>query len=145
MAQNVLITGGTGFIGSYVADEPIQRGYRVRALDNLSVQVHGPGKKRPAYLHPEGELVVGEVRDPEAVRRRAPPEKPPADPLYLHQQSLRVVAGNSSGQERHPCGAGRVRDALADLCRRRPGIFLAKKKTVLAVREPSQASKANSY
>jgi dTDP-L-rhamnose 4-epimerase len=68
MQPHVLITGGAGFIGSHVADELIARGYRVRALDDLSPQVHGPGQRRPAYLHPDVELVVGDVRDPHAVR-----------------------------------------------------------------------------
>jgi len=68
MQPHVLITGGAGFIGSHVADELIARGYRVRALDNLSPQVHGPGQRRPAYLHPDVELVVGDVRDPHDVR-----------------------------------------------------------------------------
>jgi dTDP-L-rhamnose 4-epimerase len=69
MIRQVLITGGAGFIGSHVADELLARGYRVRALDNLSPQVHGDGAARPPYLHEDVELVVGDVRDPDAVRR----------------------------------------------------------------------------
>lgn len=65
--HKVLITGGAGFIGSHLADELSKHGYRVRALDDLTPQVHGPGKKRPAYLAKEVELVVGDVRDREAV------------------------------------------------------------------------------
>jgi dTDP-L-rhamnose 4-epimerase len=38
-------------------------------LDALLPQVHGEGLQRPAYLHPEVELQVGDVREPEAVRR----------------------------------------------------------------------------
>lgn len=67
--RTVLITGGAGFIGSHVADELIARGYRVRALDNLTPQVHGEGRRRPAYLAREVELQVGDVRDRAAVRR----------------------------------------------------------------------------
>src|SRR5690349_6801481 len=67
--KRVLITGGAGFIGSHLADELLRHGYRVRGLDNLSPQVHGPGRRRPAYLHPDVELVVGDVRDPKAVGR----------------------------------------------------------------------------
>jgi dTDP-L-rhamnose 4-epimerase len=63
-----LITGGAGFIGSHLADELLEHGYRVRALDNLAEQVHGPGAARPGYLHPDVELVRGDVRDPAAVR-----------------------------------------------------------------------------
>lgn len=39
----------------------------MRALDNLSPQVHGEAL-RPGYLHPEVELVRSDVTDPEAVR-----------------------------------------------------------------------------
>lgn len=67
--QQVLITGGAGFIGSHVADELLGRGYRVRALDNLAPQVHGAERQRPAYLDRDVELIVGDVRDPDAVRR----------------------------------------------------------------------------
>jgi dTDP-L-rhamnose 4-epimerase len=69
MGQKVLITGGAGFIGSHLADELLRHGYAVRALDNMSEQVHGPSTTRPDYLHPDVELVRGDVRDPEAVRR----------------------------------------------------------------------------
>jgi dTDP-L-rhamnose 4-epimerase len=67
--RQVLITGGAGFIGSHLADELLARGYRVRALDNLSPQVHGESAARPAYLNPDVDLVIGDVRDPAAVRR----------------------------------------------------------------------------
>jgi dTDP-L-rhamnose 4-epimerase len=68
MTKQILITGGAGFIGSHLADELIEHGYRVRALDNLSPQVHGKSAQRPDYLHPQVELIVGDVRDPAAVR-----------------------------------------------------------------------------
>jgi dTDP-L-rhamnose 4-epimerase len=67
--QKVLITGGAGFIGSHVADELLAQGYRVRVLDTLAAQVHGDGGRRPDYLDREVEVVVGDVTDPEAVRR----------------------------------------------------------------------------
>lgn len=67
MGKTVLITGGAGFIGSHVADELLEHGYHVRALDSLSEQVHGPGKKRPVYLNPQVDLRVGDIRDREAV------------------------------------------------------------------------------
>src|SRR5215831_3647272 len=67
--KHILVTGGAGFIGSHLADELLQHGYRVRVLDNLSVQVHGPERKRPSYLNPDVELLVGDIRDPDAVRK----------------------------------------------------------------------------
>ena len=66
--MQILITGGAGFIGSHLADDLMTRGHRVRALDNLSPQVHG-AVERPAYLSADVELVRGDVRDPDAVRR----------------------------------------------------------------------------
>jgi dTDP-L-rhamnose 4-epimerase len=69
MGKHVLITGGAGFIGSHLADQLLSQGHRVRALDNLSPQVHGQGSRRPDYLDPEVELLVGDVRDPSACRR----------------------------------------------------------------------------
>jgi dTDP-L-rhamnose 4-epimerase len=71
--KTVLITGGAGFVGSHVADELLAHGYRVRALDNLSPQVHGAEGSsdclRPEYLHPDVELIDGDIRDGQAVRR----------------------------------------------------------------------------
>lgn len=68
MSGRVLITGGAGFIGSHLADELLEHGYHVRTLDNLSEQVHGADPVRPAYLHPDVELVRGDICDPAAVR-----------------------------------------------------------------------------
>jgi dTDP-L-rhamnose 4-epimerase len=68
-AKRILITGGAGFIGSHLADELLAQGYRVRALDCLAPQVHGSDARRPAYLSRDVELLVGDVRDPQAVRR----------------------------------------------------------------------------
>lgn len=41
MKENVLITGGAGFIGSNLALKLIELGYSVTVLDNLSTQIHG--------------------------------------------------------------------------------------------------------
>jgi dTDP-L-rhamnose 4-epimerase len=67
MSKKVLITGGAGFVGSHLADDLLARGYQVRALDALSPQVHGENG-RPDYLHPDVELINGDVRDGDAVR-----------------------------------------------------------------------------
>jgi dTDP-L-rhamnose 4-epimerase len=67
--RKVLITGGAGFIGAHLADELCAKGYEVRALDNLSEQVHGSARSRPSYLNEDVELIVGDVRDPAAVRK----------------------------------------------------------------------------
>jgi dTDP-L-rhamnose 4-epimerase len=68
-SMQILITGGAGFIGSHLADALLHRGHRVRALDNLSSQVHGADAERPPYLNADVELQRGDVRDVDAVRR----------------------------------------------------------------------------
>lgn len=69
MKKRVLITGGAGFIGAHTANELLSSGYSVRALDSLVTQVHGAEQKRPAYLAPEVELIVGDIRDSRALSR----------------------------------------------------------------------------
>jgi dTDP-L-rhamnose 4-epimerase len=68
MNKKVLITGGAGFIGSHLSDELLEKGYEVRVLDNLCEQVHGKNCKRPEFLNPEVELIVGDVRYPKKVK-----------------------------------------------------------------------------
>lgn len=69
MSRRALITGGAGFIGSHVADELLSRGFAVRVLDALLPQLHGPERRRPAYLDANIELIPGDIRDREVVRR----------------------------------------------------------------------------
>lgn len=56
----ILVTGGAGFIGSYITDELIKEGYDVRIFDNLDHQVH-PESKRPYYLNPKAEFLLGDM------------------------------------------------------------------------------------
>lgn len=65
--RNVLVTGGAGFVGSYLVDALVARGDRVRVFDNLDPQVHGPEREAPPWLSPGAELVVGDMRDARAV------------------------------------------------------------------------------
>src|SRR5262245_13462940 len=69
MTEKILITGGAGFIGSHLADELLAHGYDVRVLDNLSPQVRMTKYKRPPYLHPEVELISGDICNADVVRR----------------------------------------------------------------------------
>jgi dTDP-L-rhamnose 4-epimerase len=65
--SSILITGGAGFIGSHLTDELLRHGYDVRVLDSLVGQVHGDST-HPSYLSPDAELLIGDMRDRDAVR-----------------------------------------------------------------------------
>ena len=69
MSEHVLVTGGAGFVGSHLVDALITRGHRVRVLDSLAPQVHGPDGQLPAYWNSRAELVLGSVTDPRVVAR----------------------------------------------------------------------------
>jgi UDP-glucose 4-epimerase len=49
----ILVIGGSGFLGSHVADALSETGYRVRILDRVA----------SAYLRPDQEMVVGDILD----------------------------------------------------------------------------------
>lgn len=62
VSESILLTGGAGFIGRHLAHALLTRGYRVRVLDSLIEQVHGPGAHSPVF-DAEVEFLKGDVRD----------------------------------------------------------------------------------
>ena len=65
MALKVLVTGGSGFIGSGVVKGLLQRGHTVRVLDDNS---RGSPRRLTDVVN-DIEFIQGDVRDPEAVDR----------------------------------------------------------------------------
>ncbi len=68
MPENILITGGAGFIGRAVCRELLKRGHQVRVLDSLIEQVHGD-RERPEDLPQDVELIRADVRNGDAVAK----------------------------------------------------------------------------
>ncbi len=56
--MRVLVTGGSGFIGSHLTEALLSRGYSVRVLDNLS-------SGRREWTPPEADFFEGDIRDPQ--------------------------------------------------------------------------------
>jgi dTDP-L-rhamnose 4-epimerase len=67
MAEKILVTGGAGFIGSFLVDALVEQGHDVRIYDALVPQVHGAEQTLPDYVNPDAEFVKGDVRDREAL------------------------------------------------------------------------------
>jgi dTDP-L-rhamnose 4-epimerase len=67
MNKNILITGGSGFIGSRLALKLLEKGYVVSVLDCLSSQIHGncPSKTSPLFISIKDKVrfFLGDVRD----------------------------------------------------------------------------------
>lgn len=59
--SKILVTGGAGFIGSFLVDELIHEGHSVTIFDNLERQVH-KGKK-PPYLNKRAKFIKGDIRN----------------------------------------------------------------------------------
>jgi dTDP-L-rhamnose 4-epimerase len=65
MSRVVLVTGGAGFVGSFVCERLIAQGFAVRVLDNLDPQVH----QGPPAIAPGVEFLRGDVRDADTCAR----------------------------------------------------------------------------
>jgi nucleoside-diphosphate-sugar epimerase len=64
--KKVVVTGSAGFIGGYIVEELLAKGYSVVGVDNYSK--YGPVKK--SYDdNPDYELVVGDVQDVELMEK----------------------------------------------------------------------------
>lgn len=119
MTPTVLITGGAGFIASHCAALLLREGCAVRALDNLDAQIHGPGRRPPAYLDKRVELIVGDIRSPRMIRRAL------ADVDAVIHLAARVGVGQSMYQvadytDVNSRGTAVLLEAMVERARRRP-------------------------
>ncbi len=60
--KKILVTGGAGFIGSFLVDKLVENGHRVTIYDNLDPQVH-PGSRMPDFVNPHANFMQADVRD----------------------------------------------------------------------------------
>src|SRR5690349_3846527 len=65
MTHKVLVTGGTGFIGSALVKALLRAGHAVRTLDNDS----RGGVRKLGEAAADVERLTGDIRDADAVRR----------------------------------------------------------------------------
>ena len=74
--MNILITGGSGFIGSNLALSLISQGHEVTVLDNLSTQIHGNAPEITSSLYcsikDKVNFVFGSVTDIDAWKKALP-------------------------------------------------------------------------
>ena len=87
--QNILVTGGAGFIGSNLVDQLLREGHRVRVFDALL----RPGSElNLAWLnkrHPNLEFIQGDVRDAKLVKGAA------ADAELIYHLAAQVAVTSS--------------------------------------------------
>jgi dTDP-L-rhamnose 4-epimerase len=61
MKKKIIVTGGAGFIGSFLVDELVDKGHTVKILDNLEEQVHQG--IYPSYVNKNAEFIKADVRN----------------------------------------------------------------------------------
>jgi UDP-glucose 4-epimerase len=86
--MNILVTGGTGFIGSHTCVELLERGHDVVILDNLSNSKADVVERITRITGRAPKLVVGDVRSQEVVRDLLQAERIEA---VIHFAALKAV------------------------------------------------------
>ncbi|MCX6906453.1 MAG: GDP-mannose 4,6-dehydratase [Verrucomicrobia bacterium] len=111
MSKRILVTGGAGFIGSFLVDELVRRGHDVTIFDNFEPQVHG--RKRPDYLNKGARYIKGDVTNMPALKKVVLPAE-----VIFHEAAM-VGVGQSQYQIRrytevNVLGTANLLDILAN-------------------------------
>jgi UDP-glucose 4-epimerase len=85
MMKKILITGGAGFIGSWISDLYIKKGYRVIVVDNLSHRTSDP-------LNEKAKLYKADINNLNHLKEIFRKEKPQ---IVNHHAAIATVAGSS--------------------------------------------------
>jgi len=97
MKYKILVTGGAGFIGSFLVDKLVEEGHEVVILDNLEPQVHQGNV--PAYLNKSAKFVQGSVLDYDLFKDTV------SDVDVVFHEAAMVGVGQSMYQVRRYVGA----------------------------------------
>src|SRR5262245_12970842 len=95
--KRILITGGAGFVGSFLVDRLIDHGYDVTSVDSLEPQVHGG--EPPDYVNQKCHYVWGDCAD-----RKLISEILPGKDAVVHLAALVGVAQSMYELERYVRG-----------------------------------------
>lgn len=65
--KNILVTGGAGFIGSFLVDKLVEDGHNVTIYDNLEPQIHH--NKIPDYLNKDARFIQADILNYETLKK----------------------------------------------------------------------------
>ena len=109
--MKILVTGGAGFIGSFLVDKLVELGHGVTIFDNFEEQVHQG--KEPDYLNKEAKLIRGDITNYEEIKKAI------EDVEIIFHQAAMVGVGQSMYQiskytKTNILGTANILDILAD-------------------------------